>query len=157
VAWQPQPHGTQRRAREQQERRAPPHRQEKPARTERKVQVPPSPSPRAERSNLTLVRTLRLGLRAAFTTLVVAFPVGSFTPQLLPAAPSAVQRAVQGLRLVPHGGRWNKKEEGELWLSMAPKKRGAPPKEPCEPSEPEQGAGGAKRSKQVRTWFSARN
>jgi hypothetical protein len=103
------------------------------------------------------VRTLRLGLRAAFTTLVVAFPVGSFTPQLLPAAPSAVQRAVQGLRLVPHGGRWNKKEEGELWLSMAPKKRGAPPKEPCEPSEPEQGAGGAKRSKQVRTWLSARN
>jgi hypothetical protein len=103
------------------------------------------------------VRTLRLGLRAAFTTLVAAFPVGSFAPQLLSAAPSAVQRAAQGVRLVPHGGRCNKKEEGALWLSMAPKKRGAPPKEPCEPSEPEQGAGGAKRSKQVRTWLSARN
>lgn len=100
------------------------------------------------------MRTLRLGLRAAFTTLVAAFPVGSFAPQLLPAAPS-VQRAAQGLRLVQHGGRCNKKVEGALRLSMASKKRGA--KEPCEPSEPEQGAGGAKRSKQVRIWLSARN
>jgi hypothetical protein len=106
---------------------------------------------RDARSTLTLLRTLRLGLRAAFTTFVAAFPVGSFVPQLFPSPPFSVLPCTLVLHLAPHGGRWKKREEGALRLSMTPKKRGAPPKETSEQSEPEQGEGGAKRSKQVRT------
>ena len=113
---------------------------------------------RAAPCYFTLARTFGLGLRAV-TTLIAAFPtVGSFAPPLA-AAPAAARASVPvllagrgaggtvspGRGLAPAHLRGC---SGAVRLNMAPKKRGAPSKEPSEPAAAEeQAAPGAKRTK----------